>query len=136
MNRGWYLDRLQAPWSELKGWGLLESNISLPNYLLGGTNVCLDIEIGHMFRKNSPFQTDLHNLLFNELYLIHTVVPDQIERELLVAKLALPNDQITRTAWAMLRRSICAWYRQYLFEEGTRTWDDYKTDWMDPCKVY
>ncbi|MCB0166336.1 MAG: glycosyltransferase family 2 protein [Anaerolineae bacterium] len=136
MSRNWYLETLQAPWAELRGWGILEANISIPNYLLGGKNVCFDIEIGHMFRQAPPFHTNIHNLLFNELYLVHVVVPDPKERDKLIAQLALPDDQVAQKAWAMLNQSIHSWYRRYLVEKGIRTWADYKTEWMDPSREY
>ena len=136
MSRRWYLETLQAPWAELRGWGFLEANISIPNFLLGGKNVCIDVEIGHMFRKASPFQTHLHKLLFNELYLIHVVVSEVRERNALIAQLALPDDQVARKAWQLLHESIQSWYRQYLIENGTRTWHDYKAEWMDPDRKY
>lgn len=136
MSRQWYLETLLAPWAELRGWGVLEANISIPNYLLGGKNVCIDVEIGHMFREGSPFQTQLHKLLFNELYLIHVVVPDEQERTAMIAQLALPDDHLTREAWRLLHGSIHSWYRQYLMENGVRTWQDYKTEWMAPDRTY
>lgn len=136
MNRKWYLETLLAPWEELRGWGCLEANISIPNYLLGGTNVCLDIEIGHMFRPSSPSPTYVHNFLFNELYLAHVVIPDEQERNALIAQLDLPDDDATRAAWSMLNGSIHQWYRDYLVEHGKRSWQDYKTEWMTPGKRY
>ena len=136
MSREWYLETLLAPWAELRGWGRLEANISIPNYLLGGQNVCLDIEIGHMFRQAPPFPTNIHNLLFNELYLVHVVIPDEKERDDLIAQLALPDDQVTQQAWAMLNQSIYSWYRHYLVEKGIRTWEEYKAEWMDPEREY
>ena len=136
MSRRWYLETLLAPWAELRGWGFLEANISIPNFLLGGKNVCIDVEIGHMFREASPFQTDVHKLLFNELYLVHVVVPEERERNALIAALALPDDQVTRKAWQLLHESIQSWYRRYLVESGARPWHDYKAEWMDPDQEY
>ena len=136
MSRSWYLDTLLSPWEELRGWGRLEANISIPNYLVGGKNVCIDIEIGHMFRSASPFRRHIHNLIFNQLYLAHVVIPDEKERDILLAQLALPDDLDTQRAWEMLRGSIHSWYRQYLVENGALTWEDYKAEWMNPDIEY
>jgi glycosyltransferase involved in cell wall biosynthesis len=132
MSRKWYLETLLAPWAELRGWGFLEANISIPNYLLGGKNVCLDIEIGHMFRQSTPYVTHIYKLLFNELYLAHVVIPDAKERNELIAQLELPDDQVTQKAWGLLHQSIHSWYRNYLIESGVRTWEAYKAEWMKP----
>lgn len=136
LNRNWYLKTLLAPWEELRGWGYLEANISIPNYLLGGKNVCLDIEIGHMFRPATPFQTKIANILYNELLLTYVVIPDKKERETLIGRLQLPDDEITRDVFRMLDQSISKWYGQYLVDKGERTWADYKAEWMNPDRVY
>jgi len=136
MSRKWYLETLLSPWAELYSWGYLEGNISIPNYLLGGLNICLDIEVGHMFRPSSPFQAYIHAILFNELYLAHVVIPDEKERDELIAHLELPDDAITQEAWRLLDRSIHRYYRDYLIENGVRTWEEYKTEWMDPEREY
>ena len=135
-QRDWYLDGLKGPWEELLGWGFLEANISIPNYLLGGTNVCIETEIGHMFRPSTPYASDLGRMLFNQLYLAQVVIPDIKERKALLAQLELPDNAVTRRAEAYLKRSIFRWYRRYLLEEGQRTWQQYKEQWMDPDRVY
>lgn len=136
MSRTWYLETLMAPWEELRGWGFSEANISIPNFLMGGTNVCLDIEMGHMFRHSSPFPTHIHTVLFNELYLAHVVIPDEAERNALIAQLALPDDAVTQGAWDLLDKSIHRWYGRYLVEKGVRTWEDYRIAWMAPGREY
>ncbi len=136
LSRRWYQERLLSPWAELRGWGYLEANISIPNYLLGGENVCLDIEIGHMFRPQQPFPNNLANVLYNELYLAHVVIPDVAEREALLGRLDLPDDPISREVQCQLDRSVARWYGRYLVENGSRTWEDYKKVWMDPDRIY
>ena len=135
-NRAWYRETLMCPWEELLGYGYLEANISIPNYLLGGKNVCIDVEIGHMFRPAAPYLNDLSRFLFNELYLAHAVIPDDGERDQLIAQLELPDDPLTRRAWANLDRSICRWYCEYLVEQGKRSWEQYKEEWMAPDHRY
>lgn len=136
LSRSWYRERLLSPWAELHGWGYLEANVSIPNYLLGGKNVCLDIEIGHMFRPNQPFPNMLANVLFNELYLAHVAIPDPEEREALIGRLELPDDEIVRHVTRLLDQSVARWYGRYLVENGRRTWSDYKREWMDPDREY
>jgi glycosyltransferase involved in cell wall biosynthesis len=136
MSRRWYLETLLSPWEELRGWGFSEANISIPNFLMGGKNVCLDIEMGHMFRHSSPFPTHIHTVLFNELYLAHVVIPDEAERNELIAQLALPDDIVAQGAWELLNMSIHSWYGRYLMEKGKRTWEEYKSMWMDPNREY
>lgn len=135
-QREWYLEGLKGPWEELLGWGFLEANISIPNYLLGGTNVCIETEIGHMFRSSTPYVGDLARMLFNQLYLAHVVIPDPKERQALLSQLELPDNPVTRRAQSYLERSIHRWYRRYLLEHGERSWQEYKEEWMDPDRRY
>ncbi|MCH9650211.1 MAG: glycosyltransferase [Deltaproteobacteria bacterium] len=135
-QRSWYLDVLKSPWEELMGWGFLEANISIPNFLLGGKNVCIELEIGHMFRNAPPYVSDLGRMLFNQLYLAEVVIPDDKERKALISLLELPDDAITRRAQGYLDRSIFRWYRRYLIENGKRSWQQYKEEWMDPERPY
>lgn len=136
LNRRWYLETLLSPWEELHGWGFSEGNISIPNFLMGGKNVCLDIEMGHMFRHSSPFPTHIHRVLFNELYLAHIAIPDEAERDKLIAEMALPDDAVAQAAQDLLNKSIHRWYGKYLVEKGKCTWEEYKLRWMDPSKEY
>lgn len=136
MSRRWYLETLLSPWEELRGWGYSEANISIPNFLMGGKNVCLDVEMGHMFRHASPFPTHIHKVLFNELYLAHVVIPDPAERNELIGRLALPDDAVAQGAWELLEQSVHRWYGRYLVEKGKRTWEDYKDEWMDSSRTY
>jgi hypothetical protein len=52
-------------------------------------------------------------------------------RNALLAKLELPDDPVAHAAWDLLNRSLHRWYGRYLVEKGIRTWDEYKSTWMD-----
>ena len=135
LSRRWYLDTLLGLWEELRGWGPSEGILSIANYMLGGKNVCVDVEIGRVFRPATSYSTAVSEALYNELFFAHVIVPDGPERQAFLAQTASADEIVTRTAWDLLDRSIHQWYGKYLMEKGRRTWADYQAEWMAPYRT-
>lgn len=136
-SRSWYLDQLRGPWQSLYGFGCSEALLSISNYLMGGTNVALPIKIGHMYRNlqgyPAPYLVDTVHIVFNQLYLLNTVVQDSKEREALTQHLDIEtslNEEDQATLSQLLESSDYQNYRDYLIEKGSKTWNDYQQEWM------
>ena len=68
----------------LKMWGSSEVFLSLKNYLAGGVNkIHTGIEVGHRYRDNSPFVTEIRWLYYNKAYLCNTILPDDLSVKIL-----------------------------------------------------
>jgi glycosyltransferase involved in cell wall biosynthesis len=135
LSRRWYIDVLHAPWQYLRGWGSSEPLISVVNYMMDGQNVCLDLEIGHMYRSGRydlvPYISQMHNILYNQLFMAFVFVADEVERKRLIAHLELHRHPASQQAWQQLERSDYESYRDYLAANGSRNWTDYKLEWID-----
>lgn len=60
-------------------WGGDEAFISLKTWLYGGKcKIIKDVEIGHMFRDNAPYETHLHHLHYNKIFICMTIFPDKL----------------------------------------------------------
>lgn len=63
----------------LKMWGSSEPFLSLKNYLAGGDNkIHTGIEVGHRYRDDSPFTTEIFWLYYNKIYICKTVLPGEL----------------------------------------------------------
>jgi glycosyltransferase involved in cell wall biosynthesis len=135
LNRTWYLEELRAPWRYLHGWGWSEAIISIINFLMGGKNILLNIEIGHMFRGQSPYAIPYRSVLFNQYFLAHVVIPDEVERTQLLNHLQLDYSTQNYLSETLSKTDYLA-YRNYILEQGQRTWAMYKAEWMDQQRTY
>ena len=73
--------------SGLKMWGSLEPYMSLKSWLAGGKcKILTRVEIGHIFRNQTPYTTASHYLYYNKLFICHTLFPAK-NREMLLARL-------------------------------------------------
>lgn len=134
MNRTWYLHGLQGVWEHLRGWGHSEPTISLVNWLCGGDNYLLPLEMGHMYRTGKayevPYVSYLSNLIFNQLYLGHICVHDDGALGEMIQHLQLkPRQSDHSAALAQLYGSNWRMMRGYL-EGQTRTWQEYEHTWL------
>jgi len=140
MQRQWYIDGLLGIWLHLLGWGSSESTLSIANYLMGGRNVLLDVEIGHMYRAEHkqavPYQTITANLIYNMLFLAHVVVWDDDELGQMIQHLSLKRDEKGRCAVKLLDLSPWKTYRLHYQVHGKKTWHDYKQEWMNKDRRY
>ena len=67
----------------LLSWGSSEPKMSLCSYLAGGDcRITKDIEIGHLFRDNAPYSTNICDLAYNKLYILKTIFPPELESKL------------------------------------------------------
>jgi glycosyltransferase involved in cell wall biosynthesis len=68
----------------LQKWGGLEAFLSLKTWLSGGKcKILKDIEIGHMFRDNAPYITQLHHLHYNKMFICLTIFPEELSNHLI-----------------------------------------------------
>jgi len=80
----------------LKSWGTSEPWLSMKSYLAGGDcKITKEIEIGHLFRDNAPYSTDISDLIYNKLYVLKTIFPKEIEDKLMKH---IPKDSNFRVA--------------------------------------
>jgi len=64
----------------LRGWGGCEQHISIKNWLLGGDCRGIpSVSIGHIFRKTPPYYTPSKYNLYNNLYTVYTLLPDELD---------------------------------------------------------
>jgi glycosyltransferase involved in cell wall biosynthesis len=113
LNREWYLDGLKRPWHGLKGWGTSEIALALPNWLMGGRNVLLPVEIGHAFRTGSPYTLENWKILFNQLRLL-AILP--VSEEFRIGML----DYLRENKW-----SDAMWDKAKTELQAERTWPAY-----------
>ena len=137
-RRDWYWEALQRPWRHLKGWGHSEPVLSLINWLMGGENVLLDVEIGHMYRTggNAPYSTRVFHMVYNQLFLVNVGVWDEDDLIEMIQHLALGRTADEQFALMALEKSSYRQYRRYLRDNAPRDWWDYKREWMNPNVKY
>lgn len=133
INREWYIDGLKRPWEGLRGWGSDEISLALPNWLMGGRNVLLPIEIGHVFRSASPYNLNRWELLYNQLRLL-TILP--IQKELRDDLFQHLNENDWReTTWKEAQAVLLAdrlWPRYFDFlTAAPRSFADWEKEWLN-----
>jgi len=70
--------------SGLKMWGTSEPFLSLKFFLSGGKcKITTNVEIGHKFRDNAPYSTNIWSLIYNKIYLCKTILPDELSKKLI-----------------------------------------------------
>lgn len=68
----------------LKMWGTSEPFMSLKSWMAGGKcKITTDIEIGHKFRKNAPYSTNIWCMLYNKLYLCKAILNEDLSNRLI-----------------------------------------------------
>ncbi len=71
-------------WRGLKSWGTSEPFISLKSYMSGGNcKITKSIEIGHVFRSNAPYSTQICDLVYNKIFLCKTILPEDLGEKLI-----------------------------------------------------
>lgn len=77
MSRSWYM-HLRG-FEGLRMWGTSEPYISIKSWLSGGKcKIKKDIEVGHIFRDNAPYETHIWNLIYNKLFVLETIFPEEM----------------------------------------------------------
>lgn len=63
----------------LRMWGSSEPFLSMKTWMAGGKcKIRTDIEIGHKFRDNAPYATQIAPLYANKMYICKTIFPDEL----------------------------------------------------------
>lgn len=63
----------------LQMWGSSEVFLSLKTWLAGGKcKIRTDVAIGHKFRDNAPYVTDIAPLLYNKIFICKTLFPPEL----------------------------------------------------------
>jgi len=84
----------------LKSWGSSEPFLSIKSHLCGGScKINTEIEMAHLFRPNAPYSTNVSSLVFNKIYLLKTLFPQELENKLMPH---IPRDQSYREAIKMV----------------------------------
>jgi len=87
----------------LKSWGSSEPFLSLKTYMAGGKcKIRTDIEIGHKFRDNAPYTTQIGDLYYNKIYICKTLFPDEFGQKIINC---LPKDTNFSKAQAMIEEN-------------------------------
>jgi hypothetical protein len=132
INREWYLDGLKRPWRGLRGWGSDEISLALPNWLMGGRNVLLPVEIGHVFRTCSPYTLEHWELIYNQLRLL-AVLPltEDMRMDLLEH---LRENTWSPTMWEQTQAELRAdlvWLRyRDMLSAAPRTFEQWQQEWI------
>lgn len=70
--------------SGLKMWGTSEPFMSLKSWLAGGKcKITTEVEIGHKFRDNAPYSTNIWSMIYNKIYLCKTMFPQELSDKLI-----------------------------------------------------
>jgi len=70
--------------SGLQMWGSSEPFLSIKSWLAGGCcKITTDIEIGHGFRSNAPYTTNIWHLIYNKLFMCKTIFNNEFSDKML-----------------------------------------------------
>lgn len=67
LSKRHYLEVLNRPWAELRGWGSSEPVISITHRRLGYSLECWPMWFGHVFRASAPYVVQMAYLYHNQL---------------------------------------------------------------------
>jgi len=112
-------------WRGLKSWGTSEPFVSLKSYMSGGNcKITKSIEIGHVFRSNAPYSTQISDLVYNKIFLCKTILPDDLGEKLISY---LPNDVNFKEAMRKIEedKGIIAENKEYYKSIFNYSIDDY-----------
>lgn len=84
----------------LRMWGSEEPFISMKSWLAGGKcKIRRDIEVGHKFRDNAPYATQIKYLVYNKIYMCKTIFPEELGSKLIDC---MPKDANFRAAMKLV----------------------------------
>lgn len=65
-------------------WGTEEPFLSLKTWMAGGEcKITRNIRIGHKFRDNAPYSTQVWTMVYNKIYLCKTILPEDLGERLI-----------------------------------------------------
>jgi len=111
INRKWF-NKLKG-FEGLKMWGSSEPFISLKSWLAGGKcKIISDVEIGHYYRKKSPYTTETYYLLYNKMFIAKTIFPKNLASDMINY---LGNNSNVRRSKKLIdaNRDLINEYREY-----------------------
>ena len=112
----------------LLNWGFSEQYISIKNWLSGGDCRGLDtVSIGHIFRSHAPFLASFKNHVYNMLFTVHTLFPDELDifnSSIKIIQKKHPHNYETAMELLNLRWDIVCTYRERFFSMKTMTIKD------------
>lgn len=74
-------------YADLRAWGSEEPCLSIKTWLSGGeVRLNKNVKIGHMFRNNAPYTTNIKEIIYNKIRLAQTLLPEDLAR-ILISKL-------------------------------------------------
>ena len=87
----------------LRDWGTSEPFLSTKSYMAGGDcKLTKEINVGHMFRSNAPYTTEISSLVYNKLFMCKTLFPDDLTNKLIKY---LPNNNNFKKAMEMIEKN-------------------------------
>jgi glycosyltransferase involved in cell wall biosynthesis len=142
MQRERYLNALARPWRGMRAWGTSEQTLSIVNWLCGGFCECLDVGVGHWFRKawEIPYPATCGDkagfnhqagIWFNRWRLLQVLPMAEKTRKKLLDWLAQNklrtgiNERVIK--WLCMDSE--SWKLRWLLEVWHRTLEDYKAEW-------
>ena len=106
-------------------WGGSEPFISLKSWMAGGgVKILADVVIGHMFRDEAPYATETRYLIYNKLFMCHTLLPPDVAKSLIGE---LPGDKAVTEAYRLVQRNALSIFeeRSYYERVFTRSFQEY-----------
>jgi hypothetical protein len=142
MQRERYLQEIGRPWRGMRAWGTSEQTLSIVNWLCDGFCECLDIGVGHWFRKpwevpypvtcgDKPGFAHQAGIWFNRWRLLQVLPMAEKTRRKLLDWLAQNklrpgiNERVVK--WLCLDNE--SWKLRWHLEHQSRTMEDYKAEW-------
>ena len=88
----------------LKSWGSSEPSMSIKTWLSGGScKINIKVEMAHLFRDNAPYATNISDLVYNKIYLLKTLFPQELQDKLMIH---IPKDVNYNRAVKMIEENI------------------------------
>jgi len=113
----------------LKMWGSEEVFISVKNFMCGGTSkIHTGIEVGHKYRDNSPFSTNIYFLYYNKIYICKTIFSNELENKIVGC---LPQNNNLKMAIDLINKNKDEIESEKKYYQGVFTKNIY-----DFCKVF
>jgi len=117
MHKSWY--EYIKGYDDLIAWGSEEPCLSIKTWLSGGdVRINKKIKIGHMFRNNAPYYTEIHKILYNKIRMVYCFFPEELSNDLITKMSSLPffneaielinNDEIIINEYKKYYKSIFA----------------------------
>ena len=123
-----WLDHIQGL-KGLKTWGTEEPFLSLKTWMAGGKcKITRKIRIGHKFRNNAPYSTQVWTMVYNKMYLCKTILPEDLGTKLIDC---MPNDNNFKLAMTEIGKNKDAIDKDRAYYQNI-----FKVDIKDICDKF